>query len=318
MEGLNSQSGQVFLPVLDLVMKSIPAASHGTIHLLDENGERLIAQATSEYGTEVMEKLKMQAGQGIAGLAVQDVEAISVPDVLEDSRFLKYDIAPPFRSLLAVPLIRDARIIGSISITSDRVNAFTPADEVLLERLSTQVAIAIENARLSEEAWPERVAGGMAEAFTARMEDIERVLAQLQDRTQATSVLLADISGQLISHTGMTGSVESATFSALAAGHVSVTAEMAKRAGERGGFNFLLLEGEEQNAYLAHVGKAFLLAVMFSGAAQVGLVRLFTRQAVKELAPLVEELETKWAQEFIGVSFGDALAEKLEQAFGDL
>ncbi len=115
----------------------------------------------------------------------------------------------------------------------------------------------------------------------------------------------------------MTGSVESAIFSALAAGNVAATAEMAKQVGERNGFNLLLLEGQKHNVYLSDVGKAFLLAVMFNRQVRIGLVRLFTGKAVRELAPLAEELEATSSQEFISVGFGDALAEKMEEAFGD-
>ncbi|MEA3459284.1 MAG: GAF domain-containing protein [Chloroflexota bacterium] len=309
-EGFDNRSEQVFLSILDMVMKSIPAATDATIHLLGEEGERLLPQASSLYGTKVIEKLKMRVGKGIAGLAVQNAEVIYVPDVIEDPRFLQYESPPLFRSLMVVPLMVDGRAMGSISMTSERMNAFTLDHERLLNSLAKQAGIAIENAQLSGKA------GEVEEAFTDQMEGIERILTGLQSRTQATFVLLADTSGQLISQAGPGGNLDSTIFSALAAGDVAATGEMAKQVGEKESFRFLLHEGDENNVYISYVGESFLLAVIVNKGVNIGLVRLFMRMAVRELAPPAEELEALQAQELIGVGFGGALAEEMEEAFG--
>jgi len=55
------------------------------------------------------------------------------------------------RSILAVPLRVSDKVIGAMSVQSYKPNAYGSEDQLLLELLATQAAIAIENARLFEE-----------------------------------------------------------------------------------------------------------------------------------------------------------------------
>ncbi len=151
------------------------------------------------------------------------------------------------------------------------------------------------------------------------MDEIDRVLNQLQGKTQAACILLADISGQLIGQQGSINHVDTDIFSALIAGSMAATAEIARMLGEGERFKLLFHEGERQNLHLAKVGDSFLLVVVFNTTVQIGLVRLYTRQAIQQLLPLAEEFETLQAQpgEAIDADFGDALAAEMESAFGD-
>ena len=56
------------------------------------------------------------------------------------------------RSTIMTPLIYNDRPIGSMSLASNRPNSFGPRDQRILERLASQIAPAVENARLYEEA----------------------------------------------------------------------------------------------------------------------------------------------------------------------
>jgi predicted regulator of Ras-like GTPase activity (Roadblock/LC7/MglB family) len=151
------------------------------------------------------------------------------------------------------------------------------------------------------------------------MDEIDRVLAHLQHKTRAGCILLADISGQLISKQGRTQDIDPAILAVLTAGNMAATAEIARQIGERTPFKLLFHEGERQNIYLSSVGDSFLLVVAFDATVQIGLVRLFTRQAVKQLVTLAEEFEALQAQpgEAIDADFGDVLAIEMESAFSD-
>jgi len=149
---------------------------------------------------------------------------------------------------------------------------------------------------------------------------IDYILAQLYYKTQGSCVLLADVSGQLIGCQGPRVRFDTTIFSALAASDMAATAQMARLVGEEKPFELHFHEGERQNVYLSNMGESFLLAVVFDKTVQIGLVRLFARQAIKQLLPLAEEFETLQAQpgEAIDADFGDALADALESAFGGL
>ena len=160
---------------------------------------------------------------------------------------------------------------------------------------------------------------GSGLVLSADLKDgIENVLAMLQRKTQANCILLADISGQLISQTGALNQLEMNHFAALAASNMAATTEMAKMVGEKKRFKLLFHEGECKNVYLSNVGDSFLLVVVFSASVQIGLVRLYTKQAVERLVPLGAEFEKLQPQmeKTMSAEFGSALAEVMDLNFG--
>lgn len=144
---------------------------------------------------------------------------------------------------------------------------------------------------------------------------IQKILDELQGKTKATYVFLADISGQLIQARGRVGSTDIVALAALTASNMAATTEMARRIGEKAGFRLLFHEGEHENIYLSHVGTSFMLAVVFSSDVQIGLVRLFSKRAVDELAALSREYEETVASvpSFMEADFGAALDEELDR-----
>ena len=148
---------------------------------------------------------------------------------------------------------------------------------------------------------------------------IEGVLDQLLSKIPSCSVLLADISGRLISVRNAKQRFNPTNLAALTAGNMAATTEIARQIGEERPFQLIFHEGEEQNIYLSDIAGNFLLVVVFDNSIQIGVVRLFTRQAIKELLHLVEDLQTQ--QTTLGVSvndqFSDALSAEMEDVYGD-
>ena len=56
-----------------------------------------------------------------------------------------------YRSLLAVPLLRDGRVLGGLAVNRKSVGAFAPEVVKLLQTFAAQSALAIQNARLFRE-----------------------------------------------------------------------------------------------------------------------------------------------------------------------
>ncbi len=141
---------QVLQAIVDAATRLISVSTGSVIHLADEATGKLIPRATSAPEVGMHKALEMSIGEGIAGLVMQEKRLINVSNVAEDPRFLKVDIPTPKKSLLSAPLMMGDRCLGTLSLHSDQVQAFTAEDERLLSTLASQAAIAVENARLYE------------------------------------------------------------------------------------------------------------------------------------------------------------------------
>ena len=85
--------------------------------------------------------------------AILTRDVVAIPDVLEDA---DYSIGSashftPFRSVLAVPLIRDQSPIGAIAVGRPDSGSFPDKQVDLLKTFADQAVIAIENVRLFKE-----------------------------------------------------------------------------------------------------------------------------------------------------------------------
>ncbi len=87
---------------------------------------------------------------GIMGLVAASGEPLLVPDVSQDARYLAPTGDSDTRAELALPIIAKGQIIGVLNVESQQLNAFDDSDVVVLQSLASQLAAALENARLYE------------------------------------------------------------------------------------------------------------------------------------------------------------------------
>ena len=118
------------------------------IFLLDEERKELIARKTVRYGA-YPEKRPIKVGEGLCGTAALFKEPILVDDVRKDPRYL--NLIPETRSELVVPLVIKDRCVGVFDLESSVLERFNEEHVKILTPLASQVAVAIENARLYEE-----------------------------------------------------------------------------------------------------------------------------------------------------------------------
>jgi phosphoserine phosphatase RsbU/P len=120
-----------------------------SILLLDSSGEKLHHRFSLRFEESVHLKREVPLGRGLVGYAAQSKEAVLVPDVSKDPRYIEGN--PETRSELAVPLIYKDKVIGVLDLEHTRRGFFTDDHKRTMMTLASQVAIAIENARLYEE-----------------------------------------------------------------------------------------------------------------------------------------------------------------------
>jgi len=120
-----------------------------SILLLDSTGQKLQHRFSLRFQENIHLKHDISVGQGVVGFAAQNKEAVLVPDVNKDPRYISLN--PETRSELAVPLIYKGKAIGVLDLEHTRRAFFTDDHKRTVTTLAAQVAIAIENAQLYEQ-----------------------------------------------------------------------------------------------------------------------------------------------------------------------
>ncbi|HAV76904.1 MAG TPA: hypothetical protein DCX53_06070 [Anaerolineae bacterium] len=128
---------------------------HAGIFLMNESDDEVILQeASSEGGRRMLEKghsLKV-GSQGIVGYAASAKKPRIALDVGADAVFFNNLELPATRSEIALPLVIRNKVLGILDIQSDQPQAFNVDDIDVLQTLADQIAVAIENIRLLDEA----------------------------------------------------------------------------------------------------------------------------------------------------------------------
>jgi len=137
----------------------------------------------------------------VSGLAIALRAAAFSDDVFADARLQIADelrrgmTAAGDAAVLAVPLRAKGQIIGALSIADRRGRRFTAAEADMLQAFADQAAVAVENARLFEEAMQQRRESDVIAALAAdinRALDVDRVLQRVADAVVA--LCAADVS----------------------------------------------------------------------------------------------------------------------------
>jgi GAF domain-containing protein len=141
---------------------------HTGVFLLNEPGDHVTLQAaSSEGGQRMIERgHSLSVGtQDIVGYVAAQKKPRIALDVGEDAVFFNNPDLPMTRSEVALPLLIRNKVLGVLDIQSDKPQAFGAEDIDVLQTLSDQISIAIENARLLDEA---QAAIIQLEALTSR------------------------------------------------------------------------------------------------------------------------------------------------------
>jgi sigma-B regulation protein RsbU (phosphoserine phosphatase) len=117
------------------------------ILLINEETNELEMKVAVRYGEQATVP-RIKVGLGLTGYAALHKQAVLVPDVSQDPRYIR--LVEDARSELVIPLLLKDRCIGVFDLESPELDAFKKSDEEILTLLASQAAVAIENARLYE------------------------------------------------------------------------------------------------------------------------------------------------------------------------
>jgi signal transduction histidine kinase/putative methionine-R-sulfoxide reductase with GAF domain/HAMP domain-containing protein len=124
----------------------------GTIYEFDESTEAFVPRANYGMAEELIEALRqshIRVGEGAVGQAARSRAAVQIADLEREPHYaLRFLIEAGYRALLAVPLLREDRVIGALVVRRKAAGTFPTPVVDLLQTFATQSVIAIQNARL--------------------------------------------------------------------------------------------------------------------------------------------------------------------------
>ena len=124
-------------------------AERSTLYLYDEKTDELYTEVGE--GLDALE-IRMPTTMGIAGTVFRSSQPIRLSDPYSDPRFnraIDRQLGFVTRSMLSVPVInKQGRTIGVIQVLNKVNGFFSEDDEQRLQTFSSQVSIALENAKL--------------------------------------------------------------------------------------------------------------------------------------------------------------------------
>jgi signal transduction histidine kinase len=167
-------------PDVDVVLRQIVSAArdlvdarYAALGVLDPTRTHLAQFITDGLDDDAVAKLgNPPKGHGILGALITDPRPLRLPDLREHPDSFGFPPEhPPMTSFLGVPLYVRGEVFGNLYLT-DKLNdgVFTDIDEELALSLASAAAIAIENARLHQQA-----------AELSLLEDRERIGRDLHD-----------------------------------------------------------------------------------------------------------------------------------------
>jgi signal transduction histidine kinase len=137
----------------------LSGAAGGLIYEYDEPTQAFRLQASHQMEEELVDVLRagpIRLGEGVTGQAALRREAVQVPDIADEQAYAATRLRTVllrlgYRSLLAVPLLSEQRILGVLTVWRQAVGQFPDEVVNLLQTFASQSALAIQNARLFRE-----------------------------------------------------------------------------------------------------------------------------------------------------------------------
>lgn len=128
---------------------------HAHIYLLDENWNTLLlASGAGEVGTQMVESghaIDMTTERSLVARAAREKQPVIINDVRSEVGFLPNPLLPETRAEMAIPMVVGDNVLGVFDVQSNQVDAFSKEDASIYSTLASQIAVALQNARLYQE-----------------------------------------------------------------------------------------------------------------------------------------------------------------------
>ena len=151
------------------------------------------------------------------------------------------------------------------------------------------------------------------------LETITDALKRLMSDTSATSVMLLDKSGQVISSLGMSTKRNATSLGALLAGAFSSSRHIAELLGEKD-FRTIFQQGVHENIYTTMVEEQWLLVIVFDKLTHIGLVKVLSKKTSEELGRTLDRVRTDTSNQkssVLNIQFRSSVEDTIDLLFRD-
>lgn len=188
------------LMLITRITSEMLEAEGATIVLRDVKKGDLVFHSISGEESSKLKSFRIAEGEGIAGNCVQTRQPVMVNDTQKDARFSsRADKKSGFstRSILCVPLDIDNTCIGALeAVNKKKDGGFDEHDLLLAEAVASQIAVAIQNVQLTEEAIRTERLAAIGEAVTGIAHCIKNMLHGLKGGLFMVKTTLKKATGQ--------------------------------------------------------------------------------------------------------------------------
>jgi uroporphyrinogen-III synthase len=142
---------EVLERIVDFVAAVVKCDSCFVYVLQDKD---LVLRASKNPHPEVVDRLKMQVGQGITGWVAEHRQPVAVAsNASRDSRFQCFNELPEdrYEAFLSVPVICRNKLVGVINLQHRQTHAYSHSEIQLISTIGFLVGAEIEMARLEDE-----------------------------------------------------------------------------------------------------------------------------------------------------------------------
>ena len=138
---------------LDVAVK-LTRAELGSLFVLDTNNvvtHSILSRGATDRPKE-QELVGQVMDQGLAGWVYRYRKAVLIHETLEDDRWLTLPDAPyEARSVLAVPILGQETVLGTLTLQHSRPGHFSDEDLNLMQASADQMVLALRNARIYDD-----------------------------------------------------------------------------------------------------------------------------------------------------------------------
>ena len=134
----------------------LSGAEAGALYEFDQTIQEFQLRATHQLSEELIQVIResrIRLGKTVVGRAGMNRAPVQLPDILDEPPFplLEAIKQAGYRAMLAVPLLREDKLIGALVVGRKTPGQFRKGTVHLLENLAAHSALAIHNAQLFRE-----------------------------------------------------------------------------------------------------------------------------------------------------------------------